>query len=286
MNISIIDKKDICLKVENSTIKFDNIKLPYKMADTLIISSNVKIDTKDLIKITNNGISIILLNNFSNQSTILTSTNQKNAELKLQQYEALSKKVKIAKYLIHEKIKRHTHQLRLNKIIINQDMYLEKLEKRDKIEDILGIEGSFAKEYFKNYFTLFSKKWHNGKRTKRPPLDPLNALLSYFYYLLYNIIAVKLMAYGFEPSIAFLHAPFRSHLALSSDMMELFRDKINQFVKIIIDENIVEIEDFSKKGGVYIKYSGKQKLYKPLKDLWSGLEPKINHEISNLRSML
>ena len=74
---------------------------------------------------------------------------------------------------------------------------------------------------------------------------------------------------------------------MSSDILELFRDKVNQFVKIIIDEKIVEMEDFSRKnGGVYLRYSGRKKLYKPLKEFWDGLEPNISQEIANLRAII
>lgn len=286
MNISIIDKKDISLKVQNQTIKFEDITLPFKMLDTLIIASNVNINSKDLIKITNNNINIILVNYYTNKSTILTSTNKKNADLKLKQYSALQNRLYIAKYIIKNKIKNHSFQLKLNQITINEKLYLDKLSQTTNIEEILGVEGSFSREYFKYYFSLFEKPWQSKKRTKRPPLDPVNALLSYFYYLLYNIITVKLISFGFDSTISYLHTPFRSHHALSSDLLELFRDKINQFVKIIIDEKIVEIGDFSKKNGVYIKYSGKVKLYKPFKDLWNGLEKDINKSITNLKEML
>lgn len=287
MNISIIDKKDATLSFCNNTIKFDDIKLPVRLADTIIITSNVTIDTKDLIKITNSGVNFIFFNPFGNQTTITMTAEQKNADLKLKQYQALSKRLYIAKYIIAEKIKRHTFQLGINDIALENSHYLEKLKQVKDIDELLGVEGSFSREYFGHYFTLFSKRLHSGKRTKRPPKDPLNALLSYFYTLLYSLLTVRLLANGFDPSISYLHVPFRSHQALSSDILELFRDRINQFVKIIIDEKIVLIEDFTKKnGGVYIRYDGRKKLYKPLKELWEGLEPNISKEIANLRVII
>ncbi len=286
MKISIIDKKDISLKIQNSTIKFDDITLPFRLVDTLLIVSNITVNSKDLIKITDNKINIIFANNHTNKSSIITSTNQKNADLRLKQYRALDRRVEIARYIIAEKLKRHTAQLEENNLAINTQAYLEKLEVAKDIEAILGIEGSYSKEYFRHYFTLFPKKFHNSKRTKRPPLDPLNALLSFFYSLLYDIITVRLFSYGFDPDISYLHTPFRSHHALSSDLLELFRDQVNQFVKIIIDKDVILLEDFTKKGGVYLKYSGRKKLYEPLKNLWERLEPKINHEIAKLRSIL
>jgi len=286
MKISIIDKKDITLKVQNSTIKFDDITLPFRLVDTLLIVSNITVNSKDLIKITDNKINIIFANSHTNKSSIITSTNQKNADLRLKQYRAVGRRVEIARYIIAKKLKRHTAQLEENNLTISAQDYLDKLEVAKDIETILGIEGSYSKEYFKHYFPLFPKKFHNSKRTKRPPLDPLNALLSFFYSLLYDIITVRLLSFGFDPDISYLHTPFRNHHALSSDLLELFRDQVNQFVKIIIDKDMILLEDFTKKGGVYLKYSGRKKLYEPIKNLWEQLEPQVNREIAKLRSAL
>lgn len=286
MKISIIDKKNINISIENSTIKFDDIKLPFKLVDTLLISRNAKINSKDIININANNINIIFLNSFSNKSSIITSTNPKNSDLKLKQYKALEKRLVIAKFLIKEKIKRHAFQLKCNNINIDSDRYLKQIDETKTIETLLGIEGAFAREYFKHFFTLISSKYHKNKRTKRPPKDPANALLSYFYFLIYNITTTKLLSFGFDPSISYLHTPFRNHNALSSDIIELFRDQINQFVVFLLQEQIVSIKDFQKKSGVYLNYEGKQKLHLPLKELWDGLDSKINAEISNLKSML
>lgn len=286
MKIAIIDKKDVAISVQNSTIKFDDIKLPFKLLDTLLISNNAKISTKDIIKINKNNINIVLFNAYSNQSSIITSSNPKNAQLKLQQYNALDKKLDIAKYIVSQKIQRHIYQLKCNDIIIDGTDYLTKIKEAQHIETLLGIEGSFARAYFEHYFTLLPKKFHKSKRTKRPPLDPANALLSYFYYIVHKIITVKLLTYGFETSISYLHTPFRDHDALSSDLLELFRDQINQFVILVFQENIVSINSFQKRGGVYLNYEGKKALHPHLKDLLDGLSHKIDTEIANLKGML
>ena len=128
MNISIIDKKDTTLTFQNNTIKFDDIKLPIRLTDTIIITSSVTVDTKELIKITNSGVTLIFVDLYSNRSTIATSTEQKNADLKLKQYQALSKRLYMAKYIISEKIKRHTFQLGLNGVTLDNSIYLSKLE--------------------------------------------------------------------------------------------------------------------------------------------------------------
>lgn len=150
----------------------------------------------------------------------------------------------------------------------------------------MGIEGAFAVKYFKEYFTLLPSNMHKSKRSKQPPLDPVNAVLSYWYALYYNIITAKLLSYGFEPSIGYLHKPFREHNALSSDMMELFRSQINEAVVHLFKNNILEMDDFSKKGGVYLKFEGRKKIWSHFLALCEVLQPKLDEEIAQLKRMI
>ena len=105
--------------------------------------------------------------------------------------------------------------------------------------------------------------------------------------LLYHLIAIRLYAFGFEPSIGFLHKPFRSHFALASDLMELFRAEVNEEVFRLFHENVVEKKDFAKKGeGVYLRYEKRVEIYKQFKLFYHQLETRLDKEIANIRSQL
>jgi len=189
----------------------------------------------------------------------------------------------MAKYFVYEKIIRHTQQLEDFHHIIDNSKALVRLEKSKSIDGLLGVEGSFSRLYFKGYFSLFSKRLHFGKRSKQPPLDPVNAMLSFFYMLTYNLISIRLISFGFEPSIGFLHQPFRSHNALASDFMELFRADVNEFVWSLFHEKKLESSDFTKRNGVYLKYEGRKKIWVDFKAFHQALEPQIDAEITKLR---
>jgi CRISPR-associated protein Cas1 len=75
-------------------------------------------------------------------------------------------------------------------------------------------------------------------------------------------------------------------MALASDMMEFFRADINGFVYEIFSQKVVSNSDFSKKGGVYLRYEGRKKLYGSFREFYSSVEPRIDNSISNIRSML
>jgi len=286
MKLAIIDKKDITIKLENSAIKIDEQTIPFKHIETLVLNHRANISTSDILKLTKNDISILIISYNNEHISIINSANTKAGELKLAQYNSLKHKLRFAKYFVSQKIITHKEQLQNHKIDITIQEQLDKIYEATRIDEIMGIEGSFARAYFKEFFALLPKDLHKSKRSKKPPQDPVNAVLSYWYSMYYNIISIKLLHYGFEPSCGYLHTPFRTHNALASDMMELFRAYINESVISIFSEKLLKIDDFSKKGGVYLKYEGRKKIHKEFLALVNTLKPRLDEQIATIRRMI
>lgn len=287
MKLIIIDKKECDIRIKNGALMIDAQKLPFHLIDALLIIGSHTLKTADLTRLGAEGIQVLLLSANFTQSAIIAPAGAKNAELKLAQYRACTTKaLPIARIILSRKIAAHANQLKKHEIILETKRVIEQVREADSLDVLLGIEGSFSRAYFGYYFTLFPKTLHKGKRTKRPPLDPLNALLSWFYTLFYNLIAMRLTGFGFEASLGFLHRPFRSHMALASDLLELYRADINQFVYDVFAQKLVVPNDFSKKGGVYLRFEGRKKLWRPFREFSAALEPRIDESISEIRGLL
>ena len=286
MKIAYIDKKNCTLEVKSKLLKVDEQKIPLRLIDTLVLAKSSHISSSDLVKLTKEGISILMLSSRGRDIAIVQSASSQNAQLKLAQYNAQYKALEVAKKLITQKVKLHTVQLQKHNIELEISELLAQIESVTSVESLLGIEGSFSKLYFSHYFSLFLKRLHQGKRSKNPPEDPLNAMMSFVYMMVYNLITVRLLSYGFEPSIGFLHKPFRSHNALSSDLMELFRADINEFVWTLFSSEQLKSSDFSKKNGVYLKYSSRREIWSNFKEFMQKLEPNIDKEIGYIRALL
>lgn len=283
MRIAFIDKKEAKVSVENEVLKVDLKKIPLRLIDTVVLGSLTYLNSRDMVKLTQSGVTLLMLSAKGDQMAITQSAKSKNAEIKLAQFEAQSSALNFAKYFVTHKLKRHTVHLYLHEMVLDISQELQSVEDAQSIETLLGIEGSFARRYFSFYFELFPKRLHLCKRSKRPPLDPVNAMLSFFYMLTYNLISIRLISFGFEPSIGFLHQPFRSHNALASDFMELFRADVNEFVWSLFHEKKLESSDFTKKDGVYLKYEGRKKIWVDFKLFHQSLESQIDAEIAKLR---
>jgi len=286
MKIAVIDKKDIFLKLENNAIKIDSQTIPFKLVDMLVLNHRATIKSADILKLTDNKVSILLVSHNNIHSAIISSADAKSSQTKLAQYNSLENSLYFAKYFVAKKIISHTEHLKSLGIAQNSSMPIMKINNATNINEIMGIEGSFAKEYFSHYFSFLPSNMHKSKRTKQPPLDPVNALLSFWYSMYYHIITIKLISHGFEPGLGYLHTPFRSHNALSSDILELFRAEINHIVIKIFVNKILTNSDFSKRGGVYLKYEGRRKTWKEFIALVNVLKPKLDSVISDIKKMI
>jgi CRISPR/Cas system-associated endonuclease Cas1 len=80
--------------------------------------------------------------------------------------------------------------------------------------------------------------------------------------------------------------PFRTHNALSSDFIEIFRAEINHAILGIFRQKLLEKSDFSlKNGGVYLTFNGRKKIWSEFVSLISVLNPKLKKEIAHIRAI-
>ena len=103
---------------------------------------------------------------------------------------------------------------------------LRKLTQPHELDTLRGIEGDAARTYFSvfDHFILAQKKHFRFKgRNRRPPLDKINALLSFLYTIITHDIRSALEAVGLDPAVGFLHADRPGRPGLALDLMEEFR---------------------------------------------------------------
>ena len=104
---------------------------------------------------------------------------------------------------------------------------LGKIRHVASVESLLGLEGAAAVRYFACFAELLMPnvpqelRW--TKRSQHPPLDRLNALLSFFYGLVHREVEAALLAVGLDTAFGFYHRPRGSAGPLALDLMELFR---------------------------------------------------------------
>jgi CRISPR-associated protein Cas1 len=128
---------------------------------------------------------------------------------------------------------------------------IAKVGEAESTEQLLGLEGGIAAHYYRHFGSMlsprdFDAEWDFARRNRRPPRDPINALLSFAYALLTKECTVALLAEGLEPWWGFYHRPRHGRPALSLDLMEPFRPLVvDSAVVTAVNTGMVKAKDFT-----------------------------------------
>ncbi|NWJ47057.1 MAG: type I-D CRISPR-associated endonuclease Cas1 [Chloroflexi bacterium] len=146
------------------------------------------------------------------------------------------------------------------------------------IETILGLEGAGSAAYFRCFGKLLTdpEQWPFGGRVKRPPTDPINAMLSFGYSLLTNQVASAVQSVGFDQYIGYLHSSVYGRPALALDLMEEFRPLIvDSVVLTLLNNRMLSMTDFTVELDAYRMKNEPRKIF------LTKFEERLNEEITH-----
>jgi CRISPR-associated protein Cas1 len=131
---------------------------------------------------------------------------------------------------------------------------LKTVKQADNMDQLRGLEGEAAANYFKAIQLItkpqFRKDFTMNGRTRRPPLDRMNALLSFSYSMLMNDCRSALEAVGLDPQLGFLHTVRPGRAALALDLQEEFRAPVcDRFALTLINLGQIQANDFDERAG-------------------------------------
>lgn len=131
----------------------------------------------------------------------------------------------------------------------------EQLENASNAEELRGLEGFSSRAYFAAYGQMFSPPWFFGSRNRRPPTDPVNALLSLGYTFLFSETLSEVSRIGLDPWIGYFHTPRNHKASLALDLMEPFRVEVDEMVLKSLNLGKLSPGDFEKleNGAVHLK---------------------------------
>jgi CRISPR-associated protein Cas1 len=196
---------------------------------------------------------------------LATGMTHKNVELRRLQYRTAEDDgaaLKLARRFIATKIRNCRTLLRRNGEVPDVDLdrlkrFADDCESTEVAASLLGVEGSAARVYFAHFPKLIrppdadlSPGLDFEGRNRRPPRDPMNALLSFVYAILVKDVTITLLAIGFDPFLGFFHRPRYGRPALALDLMEEFRPLIaDSVVLTAVNTGVVRATDFIRRAG-------------------------------------
>lgn len=186
----------------------------------------------------------------------------KNVELRMHQFRVASDQsasLVIAKEMVTAKLRNSRVMLRRNHpqppatALEEIKRLTAMVETADSFGTLLGIEGAAARVYFAHFGGMIkagTSAFAFRTRNRRPPKDPVNAVLSFLYSMLMRQAIVSAMAVGFDPYMGFYHQPKYGRPALALDLAEEFRPLIADSAALTLFNNVeLKEKDFIRRAG-------------------------------------
>lgn len=254
----------------------------------LALYGGVGITTPALVELLQRGIPVCYFTHGGWFYGISQGTSHKNVELRMRQFQCAGEKMRsleLARMFVSGKIRNCRTLIRRNDSLAPKDVLagmgrlIREAEEARSAESLLGIEGAAAQAYFSRFDHLLKTEVEGfsfENRNKRPPKDPVNAVLSYLYGILVKDLFVTQLSTGFDPYLGFYHRPRYGRPALALDMMEEFRPLVADSTTITLFNNgELSEKDFVRRGlGVSLTPKGK-------KTVVAGYERRMKTEISH-----
>ena len=164
---------------------------------------------------------------------------------------------------------------------------MREVEACETVASLMGVEGSAAKIYFSVFDQLILQQktdFYFRERTRRPPLDNVNALLSFLYSILTNEVASALETVGLDPYVGFLHQDRPGRVSLALDLMEELRPVfVDRMVLSLINRSQINGKGFVQKesGGVVMEDDLKKKVLSAWQDRKKEniIHPYLNEQV-------
>ncbi len=171
-----------------------------------------------------------------------TTAGAGGVQRRIRQYEALSQpalRLGLARRLVATKVRdqvrhllrvarqEHRRSPAIDAAIVTIRSCIARCDRANESGELMGIEGEAGAAYWSAFPDLLLPEvdvmWRPKGRSRRPPRDACNALLSFLYSLLYRDVVASILAVGLEPSLGFHHRARSQAYPLAEDVMELFR---------------------------------------------------------------
>ena len=276
----ILDRRKMVVRMDSKTIRIDRPgsrpeRVPLNMIGRVIVIGSPMVSCDVWRSLTQENIPAILIPSRGNGVTAYMGSGLTSfAKHRVAQYRAFNDKqcaADIARWLVSEKmlgqmaiIKELAVDEQLSNTFCEQvKEYHDQMLKADCRERIMGFEGVAAAAYFKVWGKILPEKWKFSGRNRRPPKDPVNALLSLSYTISGGEVRRAVQIKGLDPSLGFLHSPQPGRESLILDILEPIRPKVDLFVLRLLDESLTW-RDFTvnEQDGCLLNKKGRKTYYK------------------------
>lgn len=306
LNTLYIQTQGAYLRLERETLKVEiekelKLQIPLHHLGGIFAFGNVLFSPFLIHKCAEDGRNLVWLSEHGKFKARIASSTTGNVLLRQIQHQAVNcseTALSIARYIIAAKlqnartvVKRASREAKtasdrgiLDTTAKIQQEGIKNAEIATDLAQLRGIEGYGAKAYFGSFTQMIRQNrdaFTFTERTKKPPRDPINALLSFVYTLLVNDCVSACEGVGLDPQLGFIHAIRPGKPSLALDLMEELRSPLaDRLVLTLINQKQIKPDDFTERpgGAVYLSETGRKTL---LTAYQKRKQEEISHTIIN-----
>lgn len=269
------------------------IEVPDYKVNVINIFGNNQITTQAIDLAMKNGIDINFLSVNGSFKGRISSKVSKNISLRLKQYSFFQDeevKLSLAKVIAKNKIYNQYKLLSYYGNKIEQIIDIaNKIDDAESIDEVMGYEGIGSRIYFESLGKIFPKEFGFKGRSRRPPKDEINALLSLTYQMLLSRIIGQLEIQGLDTAIGIMHSIKYGRESLALDIIEEFRQGFcDFFVLKLINRKQIKKDDFEVRDdeGYYLNEESLKLYLRNFNEEYKMIENTIREQVTLLRKVI
>ena len=307
MSTLYIDRKNVRLDYDAEALVFyENGErvgtVPLAPLQRIIIRGNVTVDTTLLGKIGSHGIGVIILSGRKAEPSLFLPRAHNDAARRIAQYQVATDAAKcltLSRFIVRGKLTsqmafltsklelRPDARYELSRALQGLGGMLEQVAEKPVVAELRGLEGASANLYFSALAALAPASLNFHNRTRRPPRDPLNAVLSLGYTLLHAEAILAAHAVGLDPYIGFYHVPAFGRESLASDLVECLRAQVDAWSLALFNGQTLRAEDFSStQEGCFLGKAGRERFYRAWEPLAENLRKLMDAQARAMIAMI
>ena len=282
LNTLYVTLPDAWLRLDNDTLRIEveretRLRVPLHHLTAVVCFGHVGLSAPLMHRLADEGIALVLLDSNGRFKARLEGAVSGNVLLRQAQFARgadAAFTLDIARSFVAGKIKNTRQVLQrgareakseaeaavLTRRADDLAASLRALPEATTLDAVRGVEGEAARQYFSGLPLLvradLREHFTMDGRTRRPPRDRFNALLSFLYAMWMNDCRSALEAAGLDPQVGFLHALRPGRAALALDLMEEFRPWADRLALTLINRGQVQADDFDLREGGGVALQG------------------------------
>ncbi|MDP2817929.1 MAG: type I-C CRISPR-associated endonuclease Cas1c [Polaromonas sp.] len=275
LNTLYITTPETYLRLDNDTLRVEveretRLRVPLHHLTAVVCFGHINLSAPLMHRLADEGIALVLLNDSGRFKARLEGAVSGNVLLRQAQFQRAADPVftlDMARACVAGKIKNTRQVLQrgareaksedeakaLTRLADDLAASLRALPEAANLDSLRGVEGEAARQYFSGLNLLvrpdLRESFRMDGRTRRPPRDRLNAMLSFLYAMWMNDCRSALEAAGLDPQVGFLHALRPGRAALALDLMEEFRPWADRLALTLINRGQLSADDFAMREG-------------------------------------